>query len=252
MIDPTLAAHLADRLLAMADDELILAHRNSEWAGHAPILEEDIAFANIALDEMGHASILYGLRGALTGEDTDRLIFFRDAGEYRNVQMVELPRGDWAFSMLRQYLFDAAESVWLSHLAVSGYRPLAEAAAKIETEERYHLRHTSLWLRRLGLGTAESHARLQAALDALWSYAAQVFAPLPGDAALAAAGIIPDPALLGREWEGTVRPYLAGCGVTVPDSPPRRVIPRAEHTEHLMALLAEMQSVARMDPTAEW
>jgi len=252
VIAPDLTASLADHLLALADDELVLAHRNSEWAGHAPILEEDIAFANIALDEMGHAAVWYGLRGALTGEDADWLVFFRDAGEYRNAQLVELPRGDWAFSMLRQYLFDAAESVRLAHLAASAHQPLAEAAAKIATEERYHLRHTSLWLRRLGLGTAESHTRLQAALDALWPYAAQLFAPLPGDPALVDAEIIPDPALLRREWEGSVRPFLAECGLVVPDGTPRRTIPRVEHTEHLMALLAEMQSVARMDPTAQW
>jgi len=253
MNDPALTAPLADRLLAMADDELILAHRNSEWAGHAPILEEDIAFANIALDEMGHAAIWYGLRGELTGEDTDRLIFFRNAGAYRNVQLVELPRGDWAFSMLRQYLFDAAERVWLSHLAAGRYTPLAQAAAKIATEERYHLRHTSLWLRRLGQGTAESHARLQAALNVLWPYARQLFAPLPGDATLLDAAIIPNAALLRREWEGEVRPFLTECDLAIADGAlPRRDIPRTEHTEHLMALLAEMQSVARMDPTAEW
>ena len=252
MTDPATTAALTGRLLAMADDELILAHRNSEWAGHGPILEEDIAFANIALDEMGHAAIWYGLREALTGENADQLVFFRDAGEFRNVQLVELPRGDWAYSMLRQYLFDAAESVWLSQLTASSYRPLAEAAAKIATEERYHLRHTSLWLRRLGLGTAESHARLQAALDALWPYAAQLFVPLPGDTALMAAEAIPDPSLLHREWEGRVRLFLAECGVRIPDGPPRHPIPRTEHTEHLMVLLAEMQSVARMDPKAEW
>jgi len=253
MIDPTLAVPLADRLLAMADDELILAHRNSEWAGHGPILEEDIAFANIALDEMGHAAIWYGLRGDITGEDTDRLVFFRNAGQYRNVQMVELPHGDWAFSMLRQYLFDAAESIWLGQLAASGYEPLAQAAAKIATEERYHLRHTSLWLRRLGLGTAESHARLQTALDALWPYARQLFVPLPGDAALVAAGILPDPAALAHEWHGRARPYLTECGLTLPDEArPHRDIPRTEHTEHLMELLAVMQSVARLDPAAEW
>ena len=253
MIDPALAAPLAARLLALADDELILAHRNSEWAGHAPILEEDIAFANLALDEMGHAALWYGLREALTGESADRLIFFRDAGGYRNVQLVELPRGDWAFSMLRQYLFDAAESVTLPQLAASSYRPLAEAAAKIATEERYHLRHTSLWLRRLGLGTAESHARLQAALDVLWPYARQLFVPLPGDVALVAAEIVPNAAALHREWEGLARPFLADCGLTLPDDAlPRRDIARTEHTEHLMTLLAEMQSVARLDPAAEW
>ncbi len=244
---------LIERLLAMADDELILAHRNSEWAGHAPILEEDIAFANIALDEMGHAAIWYGLRGELTGEDADRLIFFRNAGHYRNVQLVELPRGDWAFSMTRQYLFDAAEDVLLGHLQDSAYRPLAEAAAKIATEERYHLRHTGLWLRRLGLGTAESHARAQAALDTLWPYARQLFAPLPGDAALIAAGIFPDLTLLRREWESVTQPFLAECNLTIPsEALPRRDVPRTEHTEHLMTLLAEMQSVARLDPAAEW
>ena len=252
-MDAVVRDALSERLLAMADDELVLAHRNSEWAGHGPILEEDIAFANIALDEMGHASIWYGLRVELTGEDIDRLIFFRNPGQYRNVQLVELPRGDWAFSMLRQYLFDAAENVLLDHLKASGYQPLAQAAAKIATEERYHLRHTGLWLRRLGLGTGESHARTQSALDTLWPYARQLFVPLPGDAALVAAGVISDPALVRREWEGHVRPFLDGCGLAIPDeSLPRRDIPRAEHTEHLMALLAEMQAVARLDPEAEW
>jgi ring-1,2-phenylacetyl-CoA epoxidase subunit PaaC len=253
VIAPELAAPLADRLLALADDELILAHRNSEWAGHAPILEEDIAFANLALDEMGHAALWYGLRETLTGESADQLIFFRHAGAWRNVQLVELPRGDWAFSMLRQYLFDAAESVTLPQLAASSYRPLAEAAAKIATEETYHLRHSSLWLRRLGLGTAESHARAQAALDALWPYARQLFAPLPGDEALVTAAIVPPPALLQEQWEALTRPFLAACDLRLPDEAlPRRMIPRTEHTEHLMTLLAEMQSVARLDPAAEW
>lgn len=253
MMDEAVRSALAARLLAMADDELILAHRNSEWAGHAPILEEDIAFANIALDELGHASIWYGMRGELTGEDTDRLIFFRNPGQYRNVQMVELPRGDWAFSMTRQYLFDAAESVTLAHLKSSAYRPLAEAAAKIATEEIYHQRHTASWLRRLGLGTDESRARTQAALDTLWPYARQLFAPQPGDAVLVAAGTLPDASSLRREWEALCRPFLSECGLLMPDDTlPRRDIPRTEHTEHLMTLLAEMQSVARLDPEAEW
>ncbi len=253
MMEPQVRDALSERLLAMGDDELILAHRNSEWTGHGPILEEDIAFTNIALDELGHASIWYGLRCDLTGEDADRLVFFRNAGQYRNVQLVELPRGDWGFSMMRQYLFDAAEGVTLGHLKASAHKPLAEAAAKIATEELYHLRHTALWLRRLGLGTEQSHARTQAALDVLWPYARQLFVPLPGDAALVAAGIVPDAALLQREWEAQVRPFLVECGLAVPDEAlPRRDVPRAEHTEHLMALLSEMQAVARTDPEAAW
>lgn len=253
MINDAVRDALAERLLGMADDELILAHRNSEWAGHGPILEEDIAFANIALDELGHAAIWYGLRGELTGEDADRLIFFRNPGQYRNIQLVELPKGDWAFSMVRQYLFDAAEHVTLRQLAASSYQPLAEAAAKIATEEVYHLRHTSMWLRRLGLGTDESHARTQTALDTLWPYARQLFAPQPGDEALVAAAIVPDRAMLRAEWESMARPFLDDCGLLVPDgAQPRRDISRTEHTEHLMTLLAEMQSVARLDPAAEW
>jgi ring-1,2-phenylacetyl-CoA epoxidase subunit PaaC len=252
-MEPALPTALSERLLAMADDEIILAHRNSEWTGHAPILEEDIAFANIALDELGHASIWYGLRESLTGETADEMVFFREPGDFRNVQLVELPKGDWAFSMVRQYLFDAAESVMLAQLVDSAYQPLAEAAAKIQREEVYHLRHTSLWLRRLGLGTEESHRRTQAALDVVWPYARQLFSPLPGDALLVDAGVIPPLDVVQRGWEGTVRPFLAECDLNVPDDNlPRRDIPRREHTEALMALLAEMQAVARMDPGAEW
>jgi ring-1,2-phenylacetyl-CoA epoxidase subunit PaaC len=202
---------------------------------------------------MGHAAIWYGLRAELTGDDPDRLVFFRNPGAYRNVQMVELPRGDWAFSLVRQYLFDAAESVTLSHLKASAYQPLAEAAAKIAVEEIYHLRHNGLWLRRLGLGTVESHTRTQAALNTLWPYARQLFTPPPGDDALMSAGIIPDAALLHREWEQLVQGVLDDCSLTLPtDSQPKRVVSRAEHTEHLMVLLGEMQSVARLDPAAEW
>lgn len=253
MMQPQLAAALSERLLAMGDDELILAHRNSEWTGHAPILEEDIAFANIALDELGHASIWFGLREALTGETADEMVFFREPGDFRNVQLVEMPKGDWAFSMVRQYLFDAAESVGLPQLGASTYQPLAEAAAKIRREEVYHLRHASLWLRRLGLGTAESHSRTQQALESAWPYARQLFVPLPGDAVLVAAGYYPPLEALQREWEDVTRPFLAACDLVVPESTlPRRAISRSEHTESLMDLLAEMQAVARMDPEAEW
>lgn len=252
-MDDALRSALSERLLAMGDDELILAHRNSEWTGHAPILEEDIAFTNIALDELGHAAIWYGLRETLTGETADEVVFFREAGDFRNVQLVELPHTDWAFSMVRQYLFDAAESVWLPYLAESAYRPLAEAAAKVRREEVYHLRHTSLWLRRLGLGTEESHRRTQAALAAVWPYARQLFVPLPGDDKLLDAGILPSLEAIGREWAAAAQVFLAECNLVVPDDGlPQRDIPRHEHTEALMALLAEMQAVARMDPEAEW
>src|SRR5436190_23237046 len=148
---------LAAQLLGMADDEMVLGHRDSEWCGHAPILEEDIAFANLALDELGHAIIWYQLVADLMGKDPnvlpDELAYQRPAADFQNVRMVELPKGDWAFTLMRQYLFDTYEAVMLEKMAESQYEPLAGAAAKIRKEEIYHQRHSSAWVHRLGLGT---------------------------------------------------------------------------------------------------
>jgi ring-1,2-phenylacetyl-CoA epoxidase subunit PaaC len=251
-MDARLQQALADKLLAMADDELILGHRNSEWTGHAPILEEDIAFANIAQDEMGHAGIWLSLRCRLTGEKPDKLVFFREAQDFRNVQMVELPRGDWAFTMLRQYLFDAFEGVRLARMTPSGYPPLAEAAAKIIPEELYHLRHSQNWVKRLGLGTDESKRRMQQALEQLIPYCGQLFAPVAGEGLLIEAGIVPEPAELQAEWADRVRSFLAEAGLTVTGDFEGSLLQRDQHTQYLDELLAEMQLVARADPQAEW
>ncbi|NKQ34685.1 MAG: phenylacetate-CoA oxygenase subunit PaaC [Chloroflexi bacterium] len=243
---------LANKLLAWADDELILGHRDSEWTGHAPILEEDIAFANIAQDEIGHAILWYSMRQELTGETPDELVYFREARAYRNVQFVELPKGDWAVSMLRQYLFDTAEMILLTNLQISTYTPIVEAAAKMRPEEIYHFRHTSAWMKRLGLGTAESNRRTQAALDYLWRYALQLFVPLPDEAVLVDAGIVPDTAVLLQEWRSKIIPFLQDTGLTIPDNDTPKLTDRSQHTEHLVDLLGEMQMVARLDPQAEW
>lgn len=253
-LDPELEVSLHDYLLCMADDELILGHRDSEWCGHAPILEEDIAFANIALDEIGHAAIWYSLAAEIAGEDPDEYpdqkIFFRDPGEFRNCQFVEQPKGDWAFSMLRQYLFDQAEKVWLVALRRSAYPPLAEAAAKINTEEIYHLRHTQAWIKRLGLGTRESHRRLQEALNKLWPFASQLFVRVPEDA-LVQAGLVPAEESLRKEWESLVVPYLEICDLVIPEAE-QFMSPRDQHTDHLKTLVIEMQSVARLEPGGKW
>lgn len=244
---------LALKILACADDELLLGHRDSEWAGHAPILEEDIAFANLALDEMGHAQLWYALYQELTDTEPDYLVFFRGAGDYRNAQLVELPKGDWAFSMLRQYLFDAYEAVALPHLANSSNARVAEIAAKIRLEEMYHLRHTSNWVRRLGLGTTESHRRLQNALSELWSYALQLFVPMTDEQKLMEARIVADPRLLQEEWAQQVAAHLSASGLIVPATREPAATSRAEHTEHLEKLLAEMQQVARSETYGvEW
>lgn len=250
-MSPELKQALTDRLLAFADDELILAHRDSEWTGHGPILEEDIAFANIAQDELGHATLWYGIIHSLTGEYPDRLVFHREADAYRNIQMVELPNGDWAFSMLRQYLFDAAEMIRLAALKKSSFQPIRDAAGKIWPEEIYHFRHTQNWVKRLGLGTEESHRRMQRALETLWPVSQQQFASLPHEELLVSEGIVPPPDDLRRQWLDLVQSHLSGSGLIVPElgsAPP----PRTQHTVHLTSLLAEMQMVPRLFPESDW
>lgn len=242
---------MAEYLIGLGDDELILAHRDSEWAGHAPILEEDIAFANIALDEMGHAAAWYRLAGEVRGQSTetypDEMVFARNADEFRNVQMVELPNGDWAFSLLRQYLFDSLEAVRLEALAASDWGPLADTAAKIRPEELYHLRHTKAWVRRLGLGTEESNRRMQQALDKLYPYALQPF-KLSGEEE----PNIPNSELLQQAWEADVHPLLAESNLKIPEVDASMALGREEHTPHLAALVEEMQMVARMEADAQW
>ena len=251
-MDATLKAPLVEYLTGLADDELILGHRLSEWTGFAPILEEDIALSNMALDELGHARFWYELRHSLDGSEPDQLIFFREAAGYRNVQLVELPKGDWALTMLRQFMFDAYESVLLAGLRESHWGPLAERAAKAYKEELYHLRHTQLWVERLALGTVESTARMQAALATLWPYVGQLFAPLSGEKALVAAGYLLPQAMVQRRWQEYVEPCLEKIGLR-PAGPLR--IPdwdRGQHSEHLVALLTEMQAVARWEPAGDW
>jgi len=251
-IEPEVTKILAEVILAMADDELILAHRNSEWTGHSPILEEDIAFSNIAQDEMGHATLWYRLVSEITGEEPDELVFFRDPVAYRNVQMVEMPKGDWAYSMMRQYLFDAYERIWLTGLVKSTYKPVAEVAGKIWHEEVYHFRHTSNWVRRLGLGTDESNNRCQSALDELWPYTFQLFCENPEERLIMELGYIPDRKSVQEAWSLLVLPFLEDSGLTVQKDFAPIEFQRSEHTKHLDRLLSEMQEVARMDPEAKW
>lgn len=245
---------LCDWLLATADDQLILAHRDSEWTGHAPILEEDIALANIAQDELGHGTLWYNLLAKLKGEDEnypDALVYRREATAWRNVQLVELPKNDWAFTMLRQYFMDSYEFVLLSHLQKSSKQDIADIAAKILREELYHLRHSSTWVKRLARGTAESHRRTQNALDQQWGYVNQLFEREPDMEQLIAANIVPDPAILQSEWLNLVEPLLREGELKLPElSTPS--ISRQTHTPYLDALLDALQKVARLDYQASW
>lgn len=247
---------LAEWLLGQADDQMVLAHRNSEWSGHAPILEEDIAFANIALDEMGHAQLLYQLHARLLGRDPasypDELVFQRQAPAYRNVQLVELPKGDWAFTIVRQFLFDAWEATMLEALLPSQHGGLAEAAGAMQNEEKYHYQHSKTWLLRLGLGTEESNQRMQRALAGLWRPAQQLF-KLPGaQQPLVERGFLPDHGKLKSAWSELVLPLLDQANLSVPELKELPIPPRSQHGEQLMDLLGEMQMVARVFPGEEW
>lgn len=254
-MEADLQLSLEKYLLSIADDELILAHRNSEWCGHAPIIEEDIAFANIALDEMGHAIVWYQMIADLKGEDIvsypDLLAFSRDPKIFRNIQMVELPKGDWAFSILRQYFFDMMEIIRLKAFSVSSYPAIYNVAKKISMEENYHLRHTSLWLKRLALGTDESHNRIQNALNTLWKYALQMFQPAEYDLILTKEALTPDLNALREEWSEQVMFDLKEYRLYIPKSS-EIILDRQQHTHHLYNLITEMQSVSTSNPRANW
>ena len=216
-------AALIARLTALADDELLLSQRLAGWTGHAPILEEDIALANIAQDELGHAIAWLELRRTLDGSDPDRLAYWRGPADFRNSALTELPKGDWAFSMLRQYLYDGWEALWQDAAKVSAYVPLAQAAALALREERFHLQHTALWVERLALGTPESERRIKAALAELWPYALGLFEPLDlARRTPSTAGLLPDPAALRAALAGTGRRLrLARFGLTARRTPSR-------------------------------
>ena len=254
MDDATRSA-LFTHLLRLGDDRLVLGHRTSEWCGHAPILEEDIALANIALDLVGQATALLELAAAREGRGrtADDLAFFRDAREFRNLQLVEVPNGDFAHTIVRQLLFDAYAGLALDALQRSADAELAAIAAKAARESRYHLRHSAEWVLKLGDGTAESRERAQDALDALWRYSGELFLADDLDRALAAAGLVPDPAALRAPWEARVGQVVTAATLRTPDD---RSVARGGrqglHTEHLGHMLAEMQSVARAHPGAEW
>ncbi len=250
-----MAPPMVEYLLRLGDDRLILGHRMSEWTGHGPILEEDIATANIALDLIGQAAQFLKLAGEVegAGRDEDALAYFRDGVKFRNCLLVELPKGDFGDTMVRQFLFDAYSVLQLEALTKCGHETLAAIAAKGLKEDKYHLRHSSEWVVRLGDGTPESHARVQGSLDRLWTYTGELFASDDIDAAVAALGVSVDQAGIKARWDAIVNDVLARATLTRPaDGPMQGGGRRGRHTEHLGHLLATMQSVARAHPGASW
>ena len=242
-------------LLRLADDRLVLGHRLSEWCGHAPILEEDIALANIALDLVGQANLLLTQAAAAenAGRDADALAFLRDAIDYRNVLLVELPKGDFAFTVARQFFFSVFAMLQSEALQRSRDENVAGIAAKMLKEFRYHVRHSGEWMLRLGGGTDESHRRLQDAVDDLWRYTGELFMADDLDRGVAASGFGVDPAALEAKWRETVDDVLGRAGITTPAVTwMQRGGRTGKHTEHLGHMLAEMQVLQRQHPGAAW
>ena len=242
-------------LLRMGDNTLILGHRVSEWCGLAPVLEEDIALANIALDLIGQTRMWLDLAGEVHGgQNADDLAFLRDAWEFRNILLVEVPNEDFGRTMMRQFLFDAWHSIMLGRLMTSSEPRVAAIAAKASKEVTYHLERSSGTVVGLGDGTEESHARMQQALDYLWPYVGEMFVGDEVDAGMAASGIAPNPADLRDEYDVLVERVLTEATLTIPQSPFAHKGGRdgRMHTEHLGHLLTQMQWLQRAYPGAEW
>ncbi|HEX2216888.1 MAG TPA: 1,2-phenylacetyl-CoA epoxidase subunit PaaC [Xanthobacteraceae bacterium] len=248
-------APLFSYTLRLADTALVLGHRLSEWVGHAPVLEEDLALGNMGLDLIGQARALYAYAGEIEdkGRDEDALAYLRDAGEYRNLLLVEQPNGDFAHTMVRQLLYAAFAQPFFLALSRSCDATLAAIAAKAEKEMAYHVRHAAEWVIRLGDGTGESHARAQDALDTLWPFTGEMFEVDAIERALIEDGIAVDPAPLKPVWDRTVEPIITEATLTRPRDGWMQSGGRSgRHSEHLSQLLAEMQFMQRAYPGAVW
>jgi ring-1,2-phenylacetyl-CoA epoxidase subunit PaaC len=248
-------AAFAEFALRLGDNALVLGQRLSAWTGHAPIVEEDLALTNVALDLIGQARMWLALAGELEARDRDddALAYFRDAHEYRNVLLVERPNGNFADTMARQFLFDAWQFFLMRELGASIDERVAGIAQKTLREVAYHVRRSGDWVVRLGDGTDLSRKRMQTALDDLWPYTGELFASDAIDRELAARGIGCELESLREPWSEHVRRICAEATLTVPADGWMHAGGRAgRHTEELSYVLAEMQSVRRSVPGDRW
>lgn len=247
---------LKDLLFRMADDALIIAHRNSEWTGLGPILEEDIAFSSIAQDKMGHALALYAMLEAHGEPEPDITAFMRNATQFRCCHLTEFPIGEYDFSLIRHLLFDMAEQARYRLLEASTYQPLAQLAKKVRGEIKYHVFHAQTLVVKLGAhGTDESHARMQAALNECFPLALGIFEPSKYEGELIESGIFAGEKALQTQWLSDITPVIEKAGLILPpieEQTPSYGGRYGSHTEHLQPLLDEMTEVFRLDPAAEW
>lgn len=241
--------------LRLGDSALVLGHRVSEWCGQAPMLEEDIALANLGLDLIGQAELLLTYAGEIEGKgrDADTLAYFRDTREYRNDLLAEQPNGDFAATIVRHLLFAAFAHPYYEAMRQSSDERLAGIAAKAAKEMAYHVRHAAEWTIRLGDGTAESHARAAEALDELWMYTGELFEMGDGEKCLAANGVVADRLAIKSVWDRTIDRVLAEATLARPaDRWMQSGGRHGRHSEHLGRALAEMQFLQRAYPGASW
>jgi ring-1,2-phenylacetyl-CoA epoxidase subunit PaaC len=246
---------LKELLYKIADDLLILGHRNSEWTGFGPLLEEDIAFSSMAQDKIGQSYALYQILNNLGEQSPDTVAFTRNANQFHNCQLVELPNQEYDFSLIRHFLFDTADAIRWEMLSQSSYEPLALLARKIKGELRYHTMHANTWIKQLGSATEESISRLQNSLNVAIPYALGIFEESPLEKDIISSGLFGGEQELKKRWLAKIEEVISKTQLHLPDL---KIITPIEggrvgkHTEHLQPLLDEMSEVFKIDPTAEW
>jgi ring-1,2-phenylacetyl-CoA epoxidase subunit PaaC len=254
--------------LHLADDALVLGHRNSEWCAHGPVLEQDIAITNIALDLIGQARNFYQHAAQLINEfskvsppkaedlegaSEDSLAYWRDRHEFKNCLLVEQPNGDWAKTILRQFFFSVYQYFLYEKLQLSKDPQLAAIAEKSLKEVTYHLRWSSEWVIRLGDGTEESHQRMLRAIDELWPYSGEVFEAASYEQRAAKEGLGVDPSSLKPKWEEKVKEVFSEATLPYPNKVLMKTGgKKGDHTEHLSNILADLQFMQRAYPNSEW
>src|SRR6478752_3824681 len=239
---------LKELLYKIADDQLILGHRNSEWTGFGPLLEEDIAFSSMAQDKVGQSHALYSILTSLGERDPDTIAFTRNASQFHNSVLVELPNGEYDFSLIRHFLYDTAEAIRFEMLSTSSFEPLAELARKIRGELRYHTLHANTWIKQLGTATDESISRLQNSLNEALPYALGIFEESPFEKEIIAAGFFEGEKELQKHWMKKVEEIIQQTNLSLPDW--NIITPvfggrGGKHSEHLQLLVDEMSEVFR-------
>ncbi len=249
------AEYLYHYFLRLADTSLTMSQRLAEWCGHGPYLEEDVALTNISLDIMGHANLFYQLAVEISETDVsvDDLAFLRDVDGFRNPLLTELPRGDFAYTMVKQYFVDSYSLLLYRALSESCYQPLADVAKKALTEVQYHHERSHEWLKRLCMSTEEAQQKMQKALDELWFYTSELFESDEGMIYLQKQGIAADMESIREQWHSMVESHLIQCQLILPESGWVATGGlQGEHSEHLGYMLAEMQFLQRAYPGCDW